>query len=63
MPTPVVDNDGVDGKPPDDLFQGLKLWISHQVPDRSKWVGLVTVSGKPQTPAATTLTTRPALRR
>lgn len=40
---PVV-YEGMAGDPRGDLFQGLKLWISHRVPLRSKWVDLVKVS-------------------
>lgn len=47
---PVVYN-GVEGISQGDLFQGLKLWISHLVPLRSKWVDLVEVSFPTQTSA------------
>ena len=38
---PVV-YDGVGGGK-GDLFEGLKLWISHRVPQRSRWIDLVKV--------------------
>ncbi|ROV90170.1 hypothetical protein VSDG_08777 [Cytospora chrysosperma] len=40
---PVVYDGVADGR--GDLFQGLKLWISHRVPQRSRWVDLVKRNG------------------
>ncbi|ROW03648.1 hypothetical protein VPNG_07152 [Cytospora leucostoma] len=41
---PVV-YDGVKGSGEGDLFKGLKLWISHRVPQRSRWIDLVKGNG------------------
>lgn len=35
--------DGVEGSGQGDLFQGLKLWIAHRVPQRDRWIDLVMV--------------------
>lgn len=35
--------DGVNGDGQGNLFEGLKLWIAHRVPQRDRWVNLVEV--------------------
>lgn len=35
--------DGSRGSSPGDLFKGMKLFISHRVPQRERWINLVQV--------------------